>query len=660
MARRSPKRSLHRAVMQPLGLMVLVVLAAIGTMAWYLFPGHGETVLQLVGACLVLALGQILLISLLLRRIVQKPLTELLRTLDLCSIEGKAMRLSDHATLEFQNAATVLNGTLDRMVRNEAKLKAVIHAAPDAIVTSNHRGIIQSFNPAAERMFGIKASSAIGRNVSILMPQPNSRRHDEYVRRHLESGVSRVLDFAREETGLRSDGKTFPISLTVTKVYLGDEPPLFCAVIRDITEEKAAARAIMRHASEMELTSSRLASAMTQAEQATAAAKAANESKSAFLANMSHEIRTPMTAILGYAENLRDHDLSTRESKAAIETILRNGDHLMSLINDILDLSKIEAGKLTVEKIECSPVEISSEAAALMRVRAEAKGISLDTEFSGPIPEKVTSDPTRLRQILINLLGNAIKFTEKGRVLMRVSMAGDGKLCFEIEDTGIGMDPARLEELFRPFEQADSSTARRFGGTGLGLCISKKLACLLGGDIVATSEEGKGSRFTVSIDPGDLADVAMREQPREAPPRPKRRREEPPAARIRKRLLLVEDGADNQRLIAFILRKAGATVALVDDGKQAVEMALDAEASGKPFDLVLMDMQMPVMDGYEAAASLRRAGFTKPIVALTANAMSGDEAKCLEAGCTAFATKPVDRRALLAKLAELLGETPEN
>ncbi len=600
----------------------------------------------------------------LIRRHVVRPIGVLIETMEQCAMDCNAARMPDQRTREFQFVADTLNHSLDRMVRNEAKTRAVIESAADGIITINHRGIIQTFNPAAERMFGHAATAVIGRNVSMLMPEPHSRKHDDYMLRHLQTGIAKILDFPREEQAVRADGTTFPISLTVTRVGLSDEP-LFCGVIRDITEEKNAERDVLLYTSQIESANIKLAEAKHEAEQAKHLAEAASSSKSEFLANMSHEIRTPMTAILGYAENLLDASLTAEDRKSAVATILRNGSHLMSLINDILDLSKIEAGKLTVECVPCSPVQILADVVSLMRVRAEAKRLRLDTDFQCPLPSLVRSDPTRLRQILINLCGNAIKFTELGSVTLRMrheqSLLGEPRLCFELVDTGIGMTPEQVGRLFRPFEQADSSTTRRFGGTGLGLSISKRLAEMLGGDIEVESEPGVGSTFrvTVKADPAAGSELLYGVSETLLSRNDQRKRDRKGKVNLRANLLLAEDGPDNQRLISFLLRKAGAQVTIAPNGQAAVIMAMQAENTGTPFDLVLMDMQMPVMDGYQATGELRRQGFQRPIVALTANAMSGDREKCLAAGCTEFASKPIDRDLLLQTIGGLLGQGPE-
>ncbi len=393
-----------------------------------------------------------------------------------------------------------------------------------------------------------------------------------------------------------------------------------------------------------------------------AALRRANNAKSEFLANMSHEIRTPMTAILGYAdillENLRDD-----ESLNAALTIKRNGEHLLEVINDILDLSRIESGKLTVEKLSCSPVQLISEVFSLMRVRAEAKKIGLEVVYEGVMPETVQTDPTRLRQILINLLGNAIKFTETGRVRLVTRFVATpdipARLQFSVIDTGIGMSPSQLQALFQPFTQGDTSTSRKYGGTGLGLAISKRLAQALGGDIAVESVPNQGTTFRLTIDPGPLTGVNWLQGSSEAvlgvQPAPQRQKDFLPS--LSGHILLVEDGLDNQRLIAFLLRKAGATVTLAENGQEALAKAMpqpEAGASAPPFDLILMDMQMPIIDGYEATARLRAAGYQGPIVALTAHAMTSDRQKCLDIGCNDYLTKPIDRQKLLTAVAHYL------
>jgi signal transduction histidine kinase/ActR/RegA family two-component response regulator len=399
--------------------------------------------------------------------------------------------------------------------------------------------------------------------------------------------------------------------------------------------------------------SSSLQASFQELERSHAAAQAATQAKSEFLANMSHEIRTPMTAILGYADLLRDPDISRGDHHTYLKVIRRNGDHLLELINDILDISKIEAGHMTIEQVRCSPIAILSEVASLMRVRARKKQLEFEIEFDGPVPETVLSDPTRLRQVLLNLVGNAIKFTRSGRVdvvcRMLTSVHDEcPRLSFAVRDTGVGMASGHEKTLFHAFSQGDNSTTRRFGGTGLGLAISKRLATMLGGDIRVESELGQGSTFTLVVETGSLFDVQVVDDVAEALSGPQRAGPaETDAAEFSARVLLAEDGRDNQLLITHYLRKAGAEVEVADDGAEALRLGLDALESSEPYDLILMDMHMPELDGYEVTGRLRAAGWKGPIVALTANAMPGDRQKCLDAGCDEYFTKPVNRTKLI-------------
>ncbi len=388
-------------------------------------------------------------------------------------------------------------------------------------------------------------------------------------------------------------------------------------------------------------------------------ADAANLAKSEFLANMSHEIRTPMTAILGYAETLlTEGDITQAPPQRieAIQTIIRNGEHLLNLINGILDLSKIEAGKLKLEQVGCSPFQLAHEVISLMDVKADAKGLPLTLKSADKIPKTIRTDPTRLRQILINIVGNAIKFTEVGQVCLEISVseATDAHplIRFDVRDTGIGMTQQQTGQLFRAFSQVDASTTRKFGGTGLGLAISKRLAKMLGGDITVTSQAAKGSTFRVTVATGPLDDVPMID-PEDcigcdrATPEKKLPTDTPPE-QLDCRVLLAEDGADNQRLISFLLEKAGARVTVAENGQTAYEKATQAAHTDQPFDVILMDMQMPVMDGYEATRKLRTDGYTAAIIALTAHAMDGDRDKCIEVGCDDYASKPINREKLIA------------
>ena len=429
-------------------------------------------------------------------------------------------------------------------------------------------------------------------------------------------------------------------------------------------------------------------------------AEAATRAKDSFLASMSHEIRTPMTAILGFAEIL-ERDLEGTKLFAIAETVKRNGEHLLTIINDILDIAKIEAGKTDLEITEWSPRQVFEDGVSLLQGRAAAKGLELSYEETTPLPDLIKTDPARLRQILLNLVGNAIKFTDEGTVRVVAGATGNpgapSEVRCDVIDTGIGIPESVRAEIFEPFSQADQSSSRRFEGTGLGLAISRRLVEGLGGSLTVSSVEGKGSTFSFTVPTGLEQDVSAGRSAstgETAPPRREKRgaqhekrgaqhekrgaqhekrgaQHEKRGARrrwnVRGRILLAEDVQVNQLLVTSMLREAGAEVTSVSDGREAVEHILDsmrAEREGsdehaKPYDLILMDMQMPILDGYEAARQLRNEGFAGPIVALTAHAMRGDRQKCVEAGCDDYLSKPIDKTQLLSTVEKWLKRSDE-
>ncbi len=414
---------------------------------------------------------------------------------------------------------------------------------------------------------------------------------------------------------------------------------------------------------ELERLSEQLEQSNVELEAARQAADAANHAKSAFLANMSHEIRTPLTAILGYTELLRDQEtsqLSAEQRAQAMETIFNAGQHLLTLINDVLDLAKIEANRLTIELVDTPLLGILGEVDSLMRPTATGKGVAFEVRFKRPVPTLISGDPTRLRQILLNLLGNAVKFTEAGSVTLIVDYEPSSPLLtIDVEDTGPGISPEQADKLFTAFSQADASVARRHGGTGLGLVIVRRLAELMHGSVeLVRTEPGKGSCFRLTLPLEQLPDAVMAERLDAISGEPKRSTATEWIP-LTGRILLAEDGADNQRLIAFVLRKAGATVAVADNGRLAFDMLMNARERGDAHDLLLTDMQMPEMDGYALARRLRKQGVSIPIIALTAHAMAEDKQRCLDAGCDDYASKPIDRVELLTKCAVWLGRSSE-
>lgn len=378
------------------------------------------------------------------------------------------------------------------------------------------------------------------------------------------------------------------------------------------------------------------------------AAEAAARAKSLFLARMSHEIRTPVTAIVGFAMQLLDRDLSDAERNAAAQIIQRNANHLHSIVNDVLDFSKIEAGQLTTF---CEPTdlyELVSYVRSVFDAKAKEKDLSFSVRLDSRVPRFIRTDPVRLKQILLNILSNAMKFTESGGVRFEIDLSANGSsLSFSIADTGIGIAPEQRERLFNEFSQLENSTTKRFGGTGLGLAISKRLSRLLGGDISVESSEGGGTTFTVTLPCEAISEVEIESSshilraPSVAGP--------PSAPALSGSILVAEDGQDNQLLLGYLLRKCGLQVRFVENGEHAVRAALDSR-----FDLVLMDMQMPVMDGYQATANLRAAGYRVPIIACTGDA-SKDNLRYLQLiGCNDVIFKPFSSDSFYDALSRLL------
>ena len=516
-------------------------------------------------------------------------------------------------------------------------LRAILNATADGILVldAGTRIILANHGAAVLAGYGgVDALRSSGKTGFDLLVPEDRERASRNLRELVETGAPRTDEY----TALRADGDRVPVELSASLLRdPNGAPRAIITVIRDVTARKRVEAAI-RQSEEFQ-------------RQAKEAAETASRAKSEFLANMSHEIRTPLTAILGYADIMLDNPTAD-EAREAAETIKRNGEHLLQVISDILDLSKIEAGRLDPTYCRCSPHQIVADVVSLMRVRTQGKGLHLAAEYGKSVPQTIQTDPLRLRQILINLVGNAVKFTKSGGIRIVTQLAGEEggepKLRFDVIDTGIGLNESQIARLFQPFAQIDGSATRRVSGSGLGLVISKRLAGLLGGDITVRGSPGKGSTFSVAVAIGPLDAGKTADRPGD--PFVRSPRPSGGDSRLLCRVLLAEDGPDNQRLISLLLRKAGAEVTVADNGEAAVKAAVAAQQEGRPFDVVLMDMQMPVMDGYEATARLRRKGFTCPILALTAHALPEDRQKCLNAGCDEYLSKPISPKELVRRI----------
>lgn len=476
-------------------------------------------------------------------------------------------------------------------------------------------GTILYVSAQTEQLFGYARGELLGKKVECLLPERFRSRHVGQRAHYSQSPRVRPMGAGLELFGLHKSGAEVPIEISLSPLQT-PQGPLVTAAIRDISERKRVQEELRR---------------------AREVAEAANQSKSEFLANMSHEIRTPLAGILGYAEMIALYCNSDDERKQYMEKIRRCSDTLTELINDILDLSKVEAGALKVEILPFNPVTELENVVSLLERSAKEKNVRFDVRYDRPLPAQIGSDPTRFRQILSNLIGNAIKFTEQGGVSVRVFEDADSPnyLCFSIKDTGCGLTADEQSRLFQPFVQADSSTTRRFGGTGLGLALSRRLAEALGGKLsLIESFPGKGSTFQLAIPfqstSSHLADSQPSRKPRSVDRRTLDRLDGV-------RVLVAEDNADIREFIERFLTEQGAVVELAVHGKEALKMA----RAGK-YDVLVLDVQMPEIDGYQVTKLLRSDGMLTPILALTAHAMSDERARCLAAGFTEFLTKPID------------------
>ncbi len=414
-----------------------------------------------------------------------------------------------------------------------------------------------------------------------------------------------------------------------------------------LMEESKKARA------ESELANHQLQASIENAQIMAEEARVANRAKSDFLANMSHEIRTPMNAIIGFGDLLSQETLSEKQ-KSYVATIIQAGQNLLDLINDILDFSKIEAGKMNTEIIDCSLGTLVGQIDLMIRPMATQKNLQFEITASGPLPSIIQADPVRLRQCLLNLLSNAVKFTEKGWVRLLIGMERDQDpnqpwIVFHVEDTGIGISREHHHRLFDAFSQADSSTTRKYGGTGLGLAITKKLITLMGGKITFCSSLGNGSTFSLYLAAPRNVDRIAPFEGFQSGAMQEYMLDSTPEIKFDGRVLVAEDNPSNQLLIRLLLEKMGLVPVVAEDGRKILDHVRE-----EPFDLILMDIQMPTMNGFETTQRLREQGIRTPIIALTANALKGMKEKCIAAGCNSFLIKPIRHKALYDEIAKYL------
>lgn len=559
-------------------------------------------------------------------------------------VEGNIdFRIEDDTSVSTR---AIFRNITDRK-RDEAELKegaarigAILDTATDAIISIDHTGIIKNYNRAAEKIFGYSVDEAMGKSVNLLMPEPYRSNHDRFIQIYLDTGQKKVIGIGRETLGIRKDGTQFPLDLAISEVRTNGKR-IFTGIARDITQRKKDEEAL-RYAMEE--------------------AHNANRVKSEFLASMSHEIRTPMNAIIGIAELLYETPLS-KEQKEYVRIFRSAGENLLNIINDILDISKIEAGKIELEEREFDLREIIDGICEIMAIRSHEKNLELACDIPADIETSLIGDPIRLRQIIVNLIGNAVKFTNEGEIILSVrtvesfniikdeqkNSADKGTdpaasiitLAFSVKDSGIGIPEDKLPDIFESFSQADSSTTRKYGGTGLGLAISKRLVELMGGSIRVKSQEGSGTTFTFTADFMLNTKKQVDAKSHNIPDSIKGLR-----------TLIIDDNATNLLILKKTLAYWGAVADTVGNGKSALEQLRQAHEKGEPYQLILLDGCMPEMDGFQVSEKIRDMGYLTemPIMMLTSDNRKEDLKKVKDYGINMYLTKPVK----MADLKELI------
>lgn len=533
--------------------------------------------------------------------------------------------LVSNSSVELEHLGTALNNAssslyeqnlhvLTAMTEME-RLAAFPESNPNIVLSMNHKGEVQYLNPYGQEL--IEKLDILQSHMSVLLPE------------NIKSIIHKCLNDNKTVKAIETTFKDRTFFWTFSPV---SNQQLVHGYALEITMRKKALE--QAHIAMLEKV----------------AAEDANIAKSTFLANMSHEIRTPLTAIIGFSELLLDTSLSMSERIELINSVIQSGKHLMQIINDILDLSKVEADKLEIEELKVSPFELLNDVYSLVSLMAENKGLYFNIDYNYPVPELIVTDPVRLKQIIINLCNNAVKFTQDGGVNVKVSFDADNNLLsISVIDTGVGLTAEQIKKMFTPFTQADASTTRKYGGTGLGLYISQQLAKKLGGDIKIESTPDVGSCFTINVTTGNV----NKEKLLTSMPALQTISTQPiinsVKSKVTGKVLLVEDNVNNQRLVTMYLKKLGADVVVANNGKEAID-----KAESNVFDLVLMDVQMPVMNGIDATIYLRKNNYTKPIVALTANAMKEDVEICYKAGCDDFIQKPISQQSFLVSITKFL------
>jgi PAS domain S-box-containing protein len=536
------------------------------------------------------------------------------------------------------------------LTESEIQLNTVVSSAQDAIIMMDARGCIEMWNPSAERIFGYSSEEALGKTLyQLLSPKQFCEAQLKDVAEFFSSGTDNAVGKIVELAALRKNGDEFPVELSLSSVLLKDGWHAI-GIMHDITARKQAAEKLQNALAEAEEINRILEEQTARANHMSAVAEMANAAKSSFLANMSHEIRTPMNGVIGMTGLLLDTELDDTQRQYA-HIVQSCGEALLGLINDILDYSKIEAGKLELEQLDFDSRDLLEDFAAMMAVRAHEKGLEFLCAANPDVPSYLRGDPGRVRQILTNLTGNAVKFTERGEVAVRVEMVSknehDVVLRFSVRDTGIGIPANKINLLFEKFTQVDASTTRKYGGTGLGLAISKQIAEKMGGQIGVNSREGQGSEFWFT--------VRLDLQPNQTHAR------KIPDAIAGKRILIVDDNAANREILATRLTAWGAVIVQVPDGPSALDELRSAIDTKTPFDIVITDMQMPDMDGLMLGAAIRQDDRIKHtrLILMTSLGQQNNSPEMADVGFAACIQKPIRTSELYARLtAAIAGNAP--
>jgi len=542
---------------------------------------------------------------------------------------GDTVHLIKEADGRITHRAGVLQDITERKLAeeklrdNETRLSAILENMVDGVITIDENAIIESFNPAAEHIFGYSADQVLGKNLNILMPESYRSEH-----------CLKLIGVGKEVVGQHKDGSIFPLDIAVSNIRL-DNRLKFVGIVRNITERKQTERLQKEYSQTLE---SEVFERTQELREAREAAETANRAKSVFIATMSHELRTPLNGILGYAQILKMDSSLGPDQQDGIKIIEQSGKHLLTLLNDILDLAKIEAGKIEINKSHFHLRALLREISEMVHIRAEHKDIFLIYDPHDSLPNCVYGDEKRLRQVLINLVGNAVKFTDKGGVTFKVGVLANHKLRFQIEDTGVGIAPEQLQDIFNPFQQVGDKT-RQAEGTGLGLAISRHLIELMGSQLEVTSQLGEGSTFWFELVLPEV--INFKKEINNNPTRWKIigiKNEKPT-------LLIVDAQSNNRAILVDLLSPLGFETIEASDGREALAKAFEFQPQA-----ILTDLFMPEMDGFELTRQIRQSLKDIVVIAISASVFEEDQQKSLAAGCHDFLPKPINAKQLFEQL----------